>query len=136
MNKDGTIDFSKLEKQLLVAVEEDARYQRENDAKFRAVAQKVGSYEEFKDIVAASHLKPLDKKDTEGILVATIAVQFLIGIENCQLMVFGNNAPPPPPPPPPPDMLEQPASHTLTILQIFRFAQSKTAMESLCKQIK
>ena len=67
MNKDGTIDFSKLEKQLLVAVEEDARYQRENDAKFRAVAQKVGSYEEFKDIVAASHLKPLDKKDTEGL---------------------------------------------------------------------
>ena len=68
MNKDGTIDFSKLEKQLFVAVEEDARYQRENDAKFRAVAQKVGSYEEFKDIVAASHLKPLEKKDTEGIL--------------------------------------------------------------------
>ena len=66
MNKDGTIDFSKLEKQLLVAVEEDAKYQRENDAKFRAVAQKVGSYEEFKDIVAASHLKPLEKKDSEG----------------------------------------------------------------------
>ena len=101
MNKDDTIDFNKLERQLLVAVEEDARYQRENDAKFRAVAQKVGSYEEFKDIVAASHLKPLDKKDTEGILVASIAVQFSIGIENCQLIMFGNNAPYPPPPPPP-----------------------------------
>lgn len=68
MNKDGTIDFNKLEKQLLVAVEEDAKYQRENDAKFRAVAQRVASYEEFKDIVAASHLKPLDKKDTEGMI--------------------------------------------------------------------
>lgn len=67
MNKDGTIDFGKLEKQLLVAVDEDARYRRENDAKFRAVAQNVASYEEFKDIVAASHLKPLDKKDTEGL---------------------------------------------------------------------
>lgn len=72
MNKDGTIDFSKLEKQLLVAVEEDNRYQRENDAKFRAIAQKVGSYEEFKDIVAASHLKPLDKKDTEGMQVFNV----------------------------------------------------------------
>ena len=69
MNKDGTIDFSKLEKQLFVAVEEDAKYQRENDAKFRAVAQKVGSYEEFKDIVAASHLRPLEKKDTEGMTI-------------------------------------------------------------------
>ena len=66
MNKDGTINFEKLEKQLLVAVEEDAKYKRENDAKFRAVAQRVGSYEEFKDIVAASHLKPLEKKDKEG----------------------------------------------------------------------
>jgi hypothetical protein len=75
MNKDGTIDFGKLEKQLLVAVDEDARYRRENDAKFRAVAQNVASYEEFKDIVAASHLKPLDKKDTEGIIVDSVAVE-------------------------------------------------------------
>ncbi|XP_046860018.1 coiled-coil domain-containing protein 103-like [Xenia sp. Carnegie-2017] len=67
MNNDGTINFEKLEEQLLVAVEEDAKYKRENDAKFRAVAQRVGSYEEFKDIVAASHLKPLEKKDKEGL---------------------------------------------------------------------
>ena len=66
MNADGVIDFKKLEKDLFAAVEEDARYQRENDAKFRAIEQKVGSYEEFKDIVAASHLRSLDKKDREG----------------------------------------------------------------------
>ena len=63
---DDKIDFSKLEKELAAAVEADAKYQRENDAKFRAVEQRVGSYEEFRDIVAASHLKPLDKKDLTG----------------------------------------------------------------------
>lgn len=31
-----------------MAVEQDQRYHRENDAKFRAVHQKVGSYEEFR----------------------------------------------------------------------------------------
>ena len=40
----------------------DERYWRENDAKFRAVAQNA-TYEQFEDIVKASHLKPLDKKD-------------------------------------------------------------------------
>lgn len=45
------------------AVEDHERYWRENDAKFRAVYQKVESYEEFRDIVKASHLKPLDKSD-------------------------------------------------------------------------
>lgn len=67
MNSDGTINFNKLETDLNTAVEQDTRYQRENDAKFRAVEQKVGSYEEFKDIVAACHLRPLDKKDREGL---------------------------------------------------------------------
>ncbi len=43
-----TIDFSKLERELDAAVESDARYWRENDAKFRAVNQKVASYEEFR----------------------------------------------------------------------------------------
>lgn len=40
----------------------DERYWRENDAKFRAVSQNV-TFEQFEDIVKASHLKPLDKKD-------------------------------------------------------------------------
>lgn len=45
---DDTMDFNKLEKELAMAVEQDQRYNRENDAKFRAVHQKVGSYEEFR----------------------------------------------------------------------------------------
>ena len=42
------IDFGKLEAEVYDAVEADAKYQRENDAKFRAVHQKVATYEEFK----------------------------------------------------------------------------------------
>ncbi|KAJ7313481.1 hypothetical protein JRQ81_004889 [Phrynocephalus forsythii] len=59
----GVIDFRALEKELEEAIASDEKYQRENAAKFRAVHQKVASYEEFRDIVRASHLKPLDKKD-------------------------------------------------------------------------
>jgi len=43
-------------------LEQDNKYWRENDAKFRAVAQNA-TYEQFEDIVKASHLKPLDKTD-------------------------------------------------------------------------
>ncbi|XP_045575466.1 coiled-coil domain-containing protein 103 [Salmo salar] len=57
------INFSALERELQSAVEADNKYQRENDAKFRALHQKVGTYEAFRDIVLASHLKPLDRKD-------------------------------------------------------------------------
>lgn len=42
------IDVSRLCKQLGEAVEADEVYWRENDAKFRAVRQKVSSYEEFR----------------------------------------------------------------------------------------
>ncbi|EDV26842.1 uncharacterized protein TRIADDRAFT_54163 [Trichoplax adhaerens] len=57
------IDFAKLEKELSNALEADKKYWRENDAKIRAVGQRVGTYEEFKGIVAASHLRPLDRKE-------------------------------------------------------------------------
>ncbi|KAK3083514.1 hypothetical protein FSP39_024487 [Pinctada imbricata] len=60
---DDCLDFKKLERELESAVEADKKYWRENDAKFRAVHQKVESYEEFRDIVMASHIKPLDKGD-------------------------------------------------------------------------
>uniref|UniRef100_A0A8C0FXG6 Coiled-coil domain containing 103 n=1 Tax=Chelonoidis abingdonii TaxID=106734 RepID=A0A8C0FXG6_CHEAB len=63
MEETGAIDFCALERELQAAVAADEKYQRENDAKFRAVHQKVASYEEFRDIVLASHLKPLEKKD-------------------------------------------------------------------------
>jgi len=42
------VDFGKLEKELSDAVEADERYWRENDAKFRAVNQKVSTYDEFR----------------------------------------------------------------------------------------
>ncbi|XP_053118824.1 coiled-coil domain-containing protein 103 isoform X2 [Hemicordylus capensis] len=60
---EGMVDFHALKKELEEAVAADEKYQRENEAKFRAVHQKVASYEEFRDIVLASHLKPLEKRD-------------------------------------------------------------------------
>ncbi|ESN98871.1 hypothetical protein HELRODRAFT_67273 [Helobdella robusta] len=57
------LSFEKLFKELCIAEEKEARYWRENDAKFRAVHQKVATYDEFRGIVQASHLKPLDKND-------------------------------------------------------------------------
>ncbi|XP_069490344.1 coiled-coil domain-containing protein 103 isoform X1 [Ambystoma mexicanum] len=66
MEGSDAIDFSALERELQAAVAADEKYQRENDAKFRAVHQKVASYEEFRDIVLASHLRPLERKDKIG----------------------------------------------------------------------
>ena len=40
--------MDRLHKELNAALEADRRYSRENDAKFRALDQKVGSYEEFR----------------------------------------------------------------------------------------
>ena len=45
---EDVINFDKLESELDAAVEADARYQRENDAKFRAIHQKVPTYDDFK----------------------------------------------------------------------------------------
>eukprot|EP00112_Aurelia_sp_Birch-Aquarium-sp1_P013045 Seg2753.3 transcript_id=Seg2753.3/GoldUCD/mRNA.D3Y31 product="Coiled-coil domain-containing protein 103" protein_id=Seg2753.3/GoldUCD/D3Y31 len=62
-SKNDEIDFSKLEREFSAAVEADKKYSRENAAKFRAVEQRVGSYEEFRNIVLASNLQPLERKD-------------------------------------------------------------------------
>jgi len=51
-----------LESELANTIEQDSRYWRENSAKFRAVAQNA-SYEQFEEIVKASHLKPIEKQD-------------------------------------------------------------------------
>lgn len=64
--KEDKIDFGKLERELFNAVEADASYWRENDAKLRAMEQRVESYDQFRDMVAAAHIKPLDKKDKIG----------------------------------------------------------------------
>ncbi|XP_040292479.1 coiled-coil domain-containing protein 103 [Bufo bufo] len=66
MNDSEVLDFRELERELANAVAADEKYQRENAAKFRAIHQKVASYEEFRDIVAASNLKPLEWKDKIG----------------------------------------------------------------------
>lgn len=42
------IDFQALEKELHGALEAERRYTRENDAKLRAVHQKVATYNEFR----------------------------------------------------------------------------------------
>ncbi|KAF6028569.1 CCDC103 [Bugula neritina] len=60
--KDDSINFDKLENEVDEAMKAENLYWLQNDAKFRAVKQK-GTYEEFKEIVAAAHLKPLAKND-------------------------------------------------------------------------
>ncbi|XP_041813849.1 coiled-coil domain-containing protein 103 [Chelmon rostratus] len=60
------IDFSALERELKGAIECEQRHKRENEAKLRAVTQRVSSYSEFRDLVLSSHLKPLEKKDKDG----------------------------------------------------------------------
>lgn len=57
------IDFSALERELQGALQADTRYNRENQAKLRAVHQQVASYSHFRDLVVSSHLKPLDADD-------------------------------------------------------------------------
>nr|XP_002160740.1 coiled-coil domain-containing protein 103-like [Hydra vulgaris] len=63
MDTTETINFVKLQKEFQNAKLAEERYNLENNAKFRAVHQKVSSYEEFRDIVASSHLQPLEKHD-------------------------------------------------------------------------
>ncbi|TKC44472.1 hypothetical protein EI555_013972, partial [Monodon monoceros] len=66
MKRNDIIDFKALEKELQAALTADEKYKRENAAKLRAVEQRVSSYEEFRGIVLASHLKPLEQKDKIG----------------------------------------------------------------------
>ena len=42
------IDVGKVEKELVAALAADRKYERENDAKLRAVTQRVATYEEFR----------------------------------------------------------------------------------------
>ncbi|NXN35357.1 CC103 protein, partial [Rhinoptilus africanus] len=66
MEADGALDPAALERELRAVVAADARRERENEAKLRALRQRVPSYQEFRNIVLASHLKPLEKKDKMG----------------------------------------------------------------------
>ncbi|GFR82822.1 coiled-coil domain-containing protein 103-like [Elysia marginata] len=60
---DDHLDFGKVEKEAKSLVDYDERYWVENSAKIRAVEQRVASYDEFREIVMAAHLKPLEKED-------------------------------------------------------------------------
>ena len=62
---DTDVDLRKLERQFINAKSSDAKQREENSAKFRAIHQKVETYEEFCDIVAASHLKPYNDQCTK-----------------------------------------------------------------------
>lgn len=42
------IDFSALERELRGAIEAERKYKRENEAKLKAVGQRVASYDEFR----------------------------------------------------------------------------------------
>ncbi|XP_014740278.1 PREDICTED: coiled-coil domain-containing protein 103 [Sturnus vulgaris] len=55
-----------LERELRAALADDERRQREGEAKLRALRQGVPDYDQFREIVLASHLKPLEKKDRLG----------------------------------------------------------------------
>jgi len=46
--KEDAVDFNKLEEEVTAAMEAEAHYYRENDAKFRAINQRVATYEEFR----------------------------------------------------------------------------------------
>lgn len=58
------INIEKLQNQVEKEILAEQKYLRENDAKLRAVEQRVPTYEDFRQMVLASHLKPLDKGET------------------------------------------------------------------------
>ncbi|VDP66754.1 unnamed protein product [Echinostoma caproni] len=57
------INVNRLESEMNAAVARDTRYWLENDAKIRAVEQRVPTYEHFRQLVAGCHLCPLDKSE-------------------------------------------------------------------------
>ncbi|CAF1112190.1 unnamed protein product [Adineta ricciae] len=58
------IDLRKLAKNFSDEKSKEDRHWQRNDAKFRAVHQRCATYDEFKQIVEAAHLRPLDRNET------------------------------------------------------------------------
>ncbi|CAF3072498.1 unnamed protein product [Rotaria socialis] len=58
------IDLRKLAANFAKEKSKEERYWQQNDAKFRAVHQRCTSYDEFRQIVDAAHLRPLDRNET------------------------------------------------------------------------
>ncbi|EFN81069.1 Coiled-coil domain-containing protein 103 [Harpegnathos saltator] len=59
------MDYKSLEEELHAALAADELYKLQNDAKLRAVEQGVPTYEHFRQMVNAAHLKPLDRNDVK-----------------------------------------------------------------------
>lgn len=58
------IDLRKLAQNFAKEKSNEDRYWQRNDAKFRAVHQRCSTYDEFRQIVEAAHLRPLDRNET------------------------------------------------------------------------
>jgi hypothetical protein len=58
------IDVEKIQNQVNREIWAEQKYSRENQAKLRAIEQRVPTYDDFRQIVLASHLKPLDKGES------------------------------------------------------------------------
>lgn len=58
------IDLRKLATNFANEKSKEDRYWQRNDAKFRAVHQRCTNYDEFRQIVEAAHLRPLDRNET------------------------------------------------------------------------
>ncbi|KAL5109578.1 hypothetical protein TcWFU_010259 [Taenia crassiceps] len=59
------LNIDALETDLKRSVREEQRHWHENDAKLRAVQQKVATYEEFRSMVEGCELRPLKLKEVE-----------------------------------------------------------------------
>ncbi|XP_051173108.1 coiled-coil domain-containing protein 103 [Leptopilina boulardi] len=57
------INYKALEEELHQAIKDDELYQLQNNAKFRAIEQKVPTYKDFQEMVNAAHLKPLTNSE-------------------------------------------------------------------------
>ncbi|KAJ8668888.1 hypothetical protein QAD02_000147 [Eretmocerus hayati] len=57
------IDFRSLENELESALKADELYKLQNDAKIRAIEQRVPTYDNFRDMVLAAHLRPLERNE-------------------------------------------------------------------------
>ncbi|XP_017757140.1 PREDICTED: coiled-coil domain-containing protein 103 [Eufriesea mexicana] len=60
------VNYKNMELELLEALRADRLYKLQNDAKLKAVEQKVPTYEDFRQLVNAAHLKPLEHADVKS----------------------------------------------------------------------
>jgi hypothetical protein len=66
VDAEGNIRTDSLSKELRAALQEDVRYRQTDNMKKRAV-KIAGDYSEFRNMVAAAHLKKLTQKEVESL---------------------------------------------------------------------